>query len=51
MSRFETDGYRQHSAARRDQANAKVGVDMGGGTGLTVVANYLDLPDAQDPAA
>ena len=49
MSRFETDGYRQHSAARRDQANAKVGVDMGGGTGLTVVANYLDLPDAQDP--
>src|SRR5262245_15271543 len=35
VSRFETDGYRDHSAARRDQANAKVGVDMGGGTGLT----------------
>jgi iron complex outermembrane recepter protein len=49
VSRFETDGYREHSAARRDLANAKVGVDMGGGTGLTVVANYLDLPEAQDP--
>ena len=49
LSRFETDGYRQHSAARRDQANAKVGIDMGGGTGLTVVANHLDMPEAQDP--
>jgi iron complex outermembrane receptor protein len=49
MSRFETDGYREHSAARRDQANAKIGVDMGGGTGLTVVGNYVDIPDAQDP--
>jgi iron complex outermembrane recepter protein len=49
VSRFETDGYREHSAARRDLANAKVGIDMGGGTGLTVVANYLDMPEAQDP--
>ena len=50
LSRFETDGYRQHSAARRDLANAKVGVDLGGGTGLSVVANYVDIPDAQDPS-
>ena len=50
VSRFETAGYRDHSAARRDQANAKVGVDMGGGTGLSVVANYVDIPDAQDPS-
>lgn len=49
MSRFETDGYRDHSAARRDLANAKLDLKMGGGTGLTLVANYLDLPDAQDP--
>ncbi len=49
VSRFETDGYREHSAARRDQANARVGIDLGGGTGLTLVANYLNLPDAQDP--
>jgi iron complex outermembrane receptor protein len=50
VSRFETDGYRDHSAARRDLANAKVGIDMGGGTGLSVVANYVDIPDAQDPS-
>jgi iron complex outermembrane receptor protein len=50
VSRFETDGYRDHSAARRDQGNAKVGIDMGGGTGLSVVANYVDIPDAQDPS-
>jgi iron complex outermembrane receptor protein len=49
LSRFETDGYREHSAARRDQANAKIGVDMGGGTGLALVANYVDIPEAQDP--
>jgi iron complex outermembrane receptor protein len=49
-SRFETDGYRQHSAARRDLANAKLDLKLGGGTGLTLVANYLDLPDAQDPS-
>jgi iron complex outermembrane recepter protein len=49
LSRFETDGYRQHSAARRDQANAKIGIDMGGGTGLAVTANYVDIPEAQDP--
>jgi iron complex outermembrane receptor protein len=49
-SRFETDGYRDHSAARRDLVNAKVGIEMGGGTGLTVVANYVDIPEAQDPS-
>ncbi|HEX6692506.1 MAG TPA: TonB-dependent receptor [Burkholderiales bacterium] len=49
LSRFETGGYRDHSSARRDLANAKLGIDLGGGTGLTLVANYLDLPEAQDP--
>ncbi|MFN2644165.1 MAG: TonB-dependent receptor plug domain-containing protein, partial [Burkholderiales bacterium] len=44
VSRFETDGYRQHSAAVRDHLNAKLKVGS-----LTVVANSLHQPDTQDP--
>jgi iron complex outermembrane receptor protein len=49
LSRFETDGYREHSAARRDSANARLGFDVGERRTLSVVLNYMDLPDAQDP--
>lgn len=48
-STFETDGYRGHSAARRDSANAKLGFDLGDERRLDLVFNYLDLPDADDP--
>jgi iron complex outermembrane receptor protein len=47
-SRFETDGYRDHSQARRDQWNAKVRLGLGPGA-LTLVANGLDQPGTQDP--
>ncbi len=47
-SRYETDGFRDHSAATREQFNAKVKVNTGVGT-LTLVANALDQPDTQDP--
>lgn len=46
---FDTDGYRQHSAARRESANAKVGMALGEQGRLQLVANHLDVPDAQDP--
>jgi iron complex outermembrane recepter protein len=49
LSRFQTDGYREHSAARRDSANARLGFDVGERRTLSLVVNYLDLPDAQDP--
>ncbi|MEY2853039.1 MAG: hypothetical protein RL030_171, partial [Pseudomonadota bacterium] len=49
LSRFETDGYRDHSAARRDSANARFGFDVGERRTLSLVVNYVDLPDAQDP--
>jgi iron complex outermembrane receptor protein len=49
ISRFETDGYRDHSAARRDALNARVGFDLGERRSLSLVLNYLDLPEAQDP--
>jgi iron complex outermembrane receptor protein len=47
-SRFRTDGYRDHSAATRDQFNAKLSAPAGKGT-FTLVANGLDQPDTQDP--
>lgn len=48
LSRFETDGFRAHSAARRDVANVKLGFTRDGAS-LTVIANALDQPDTQDP--
>jgi iron complex outermembrane recepter protein len=44
VSRFETDGYRQHSAAVRDHLNAKFKLGS-----FTVVANSLRQPATQDP--
>jgi iron complex outermembrane recepter protein len=49
VSRFETDGFRDHSAARRDSANLRLGLEFDGGQTLSLVANYLDIPEAQDP--
>jgi iron complex outermembrane receptor protein len=49
VSRFETDGYRDHAAARRDSANLRMGFDTGAGRELTLVLNYVDIPEAQDP--
>ncbi len=49
VSRFETDGWRDHSAARRDSVNLRLGMDFGAGQSLTLVGNYLNQPEAQDP--
>jgi iron complex outermembrane receptor protein len=48
-SRFETDGYREHSAARRDLGNAKLTWRTGDAGKLTLVANSVAVPNAQDP--
>lgn len=48
-SLFDTDGYREHSAARRESANLKLHRDFTGGGRLEVVANHFRSPDAQDP--
>ena len=48
-SRFETDGYREHSAARRDTLNAKLRLDLSPRTSLTLVGNAMDMPEVQDP--
>jgi iron complex outermembrane receptor protein len=49
VSRFETDGYRAHSAARRDQAFAKLTMRPTDGGKLTLVANSLRQDGTQDP--
>jgi iron complex outermembrane receptor protein len=48
-SRFDTDGYREHSAARRDQAFAKLSVKPGADSRLTITASTLTQDDTQDP--
>lgn len=49
LARSETDGFRRHSAARRDSANLRWRADLGDRGRLTLVANRFDAPDAQDP--
>ncbi len=46
---FDTDGYRDHSRARRESVNAKFGLDLAPGRRLDLVLNTLNAPDAQDP--
>jgi len=49
VSRFHTDGYRNHSMADRDLANAKLRIGSEGPTSVTLVGNFLDQPQTQDP--
>jgi len=48
-SRFDTGGYRDHSAARRDQAMAKLTMQPMPGAKLVLLANGLRQDDTQDP--
>jgi iron complex outermembrane receptor protein len=49
FSHFESDGYRDHSAVRRDQLNSKVKLSLHGDTRLTLVGMALHQPDTEDP--
>jgi iron complex outermembrane receptor protein len=48
-SLFSTDGYRDHSAAKREVFNAKAAWQLDDVSRLTLIANAIDLPNAQDP--
>lgn len=48
-SHFETDGFRDHSAAQRDQVNAKLRWTLQDQSTVTVVGSHLDMPGVQDP--
>ncbi len=49
VDRFDTDGPRPHSNATRFGANAKLDVQLGEATKITVIGNHVNLPEAQDP--
>ncbi|UEB22145.1 TonB-dependent receptor [Bordetella holmesii] len=48
INRFTSDGYRDHSGARKNLANAKLGLQLDDDSRLTLVLNRVDLK-AQDP--
>jgi iron complex outermembrane receptor protein len=48
-SEFITNGYRQHSWARRDVTNAKLVLDPSQDTRVTVIGNTQYQPETQDP--
>ena len=48
-SRFDTEGFRDHSAATRDQAFLKLGGALTDTARLTFIANMLRQKDTQDP--
>ncbi|MGE5648808.1 MAG: TonB-dependent receptor family protein [Bacillota bacterium] len=49
VSHYDTDGYRDHSAAERTQANAKILWRPSASTTVTGIANVFRQPLAQDP--
>ncbi len=48
VSRTTTDGYRDHSSAERDLANARLDLKMQDGSRLTLIANRVEVT-ADDP--
>ena len=48
LDRYDTDGYRQHSAAWKDQATAKIRFNLSDDTKVTILANAYKSA-AQDP--
>ncbi len=48
-STYRSDGYRDHSYARRDTVHGKLNFKLSDDTKLTIVATALDQPDNLDP--
>ena len=48
-STFSTNGYRDNSAARREQLNTVIALDSAPGTRHKFIANLFNMPQAQDP--
>ncbi len=46
---FRSDGWRAHSAARRESLNARLGFALAPGHRLELLLNGFDAPHAQDP--
>ena len=50
-SQLNTEGYRYHSAYRKDNFNSKLTYEASADTKLTLLANYIDQPYTNDPIA
>jgi len=50
FSRFQTDGWREHSAAEIQQTNIVVRQALSANTRLVGIFNYYDLPFAENPS-
>ena len=48
-TRFETDGFRDHSEAERESFNSKLSLAVGDSGKLSLLLNHFDSPDTQDP--
>ena len=46
---FQTDGYRFHSAAERNNFNSKLRLDLSDAASLTLIGNIVQTPFVQDP--
>jgi iron complex outermembrane receptor protein len=46
---FQTDGFRDHSSARREVGNAKLVFDAAPATRVTIIGNTQYQPETQDP--
>jgi iron complex outermembrane receptor protein len=46
---FQIDGFRDHSEAKNDSFNAKLGYEINEANKLTFVTNVISRPDSQDP--
>ena len=49
IAHFQTDGYRDHSDAERNNFNSKVGIALSDVSKLTLVVNAVETPYVQDP--
>ncbi len=47
-SHFETGGYREHSAVKRDIDNVKLGLRIDDASRVTLIGNSVRIPEAQD---
>lgn len=49
FANFSSDGYRDHSAVRRSNFNGRLGIALDADSQLKIIANVVDMPEAQDP--
>jgi iron complex outermembrane recepter protein len=49
LSRFHTDGWREHSAATKDNLNIRLGLNLGANTLAVLIVNSVNIAKADDP--